>query len=93
MSPSEPATASRWERWWATAEPVLLKGWDKLLRYSVIALRALWHALVWIGKTCWPAISACEIESYGNAMESKTPFKMLLTASSIPLEAGRECAS
>ena len=44
MSPSEPVPASRWERLWARVEPALLKGWDSLLFFALIALHALWRA-------------------------------------------------
>ena len=56
MSPSEPAPASRWGRLWAKAEPSLLKGWDRLLRLAVSALRALWRALVWSGTILKPVL-------------------------------------
>ncbi len=56
MSPSEPAPASRWERLWVRAEPVLLKGWDRLLYFSAIVLRAMWRASVWAWVTLKPVL-------------------------------------
>ena len=56
MSSPERAFHARWQARWEKLEPRLGQAWDKLLRFSGIALRALWRASVWTWKVLKPVL-------------------------------------